>query len=151
MKNVISRNPGNFIFLLVILVIPLVVLAGEITDSPTEQATDYLTPDKMTREDYNMLNEYIASYNQCLAENSIKQMETQSDPRIVVDSAMKLCAVRLEELNQKMIDHNYEPNFREGYIHRAGNRGANNTLRIVMMSMAAKQSQQEPQTVPAEK
>lgn len=151
MKNIIFKNPGNFIFLLVIMVIPSAVLAGEITDSTTEQATDYLTPDKMTREDYNMLNEYTASYNQCLAENSIKQMETQSDPRSVVDFAMKLCAVRLEELNQKMVDHNYEPNFRESYIHRAGNRGANNTLRIVMMGMAAKQSQQEPHAGSAEK
>lgn len=152
MKNVISKNPVNFIFLLIILVIPLVALAEEITDSGTEQATqatEYLTPDKMTREDYKMLNEYSASYNQCLAETSIKQMETQSDPRTVVDFAMKLCAVHLEELNQKMIDRNYEPNFREGYIHRAGNRGANTTLRIVMMGMAAKQSQQEPGQGPA--
>ena len=148
MKNLISKNPVNFIFLLIILVIPLVALAEEITDSGTGPATEYLTPDKMTREDYEMLNEYSASYNQCLAETSIKQMETQSDPRIVVDFAMKLCAVHLEELNQKMIDRNYEPNFRESYIHRAGNRGANTTLRIVMMGMAAKQSQQGPRQEP---
>ena len=150
MKNVISINPANFIFLLIILIIPLLALAEEIPDSATEQANKYLTPDKMTREDYNMLNEYSASYNQCLAETSLKQMETQSDPRTVVDFAMKLCAARLEELNQKMIDHNYEPNFRESYIHRISNRGANSTLRIVMMGMAAKQSQQEPQQEQAE-
>ena len=143
MKNVILKYPVDFILLILILAIPLTALAEESTDSSTQEVNEYLTPDKMTREDYAMLNEYSASYNECLAEISLKQMETQSDPRIVVDFAMKFCAARLEELDQKMIDRNFEPNFRESYIHRASNRGANSTLRIVMMEMAAKQSQQE--------
>lgn len=148
MKNVILKNPVNFIFLFIILAIPLIALSEESADAAKEPAEEYLTPDKMTRDDYEMLNEYSASYNQCLAESSIKQMDTQSDPRVVVDFAMKLCAVHLEELNQKMIDHKYEPNFRESYIHRISNRGANTALRIVMMGMATKQSQQEPQQEP---
>jgi len=150
MKNLISKTPVNFIFLLIVLVFPLIALAEEITDSATGQANEYLTPDRMTKEDFVMLNEYSASYNQCLSETSINQMDTQSDPRIVVDFAMKLCATHLEELNQKMIDRNYEPNFRESYIHRISNRGANSTLRIVMMGMAANQSKQEPQQNTAE-
>jgi len=145
MKNVMAKNPLDSFFLFIILAFPLIALAEEDKGLPAEPASEYLTPDKMTREDFEMLNEYSASYNQCLTETSIKQMETQSDARNVVDFAMKFCANQLEELHQKMIDRNYEPNFRQGYIHRISNRGANTTLRIVMMGMAAKQSQQEAQ------
>jgi hypothetical protein len=143
MKYLISENPVKSLFLFIILANPFIALAEEDNGSSALQAREFLTPDKMTKEDYEMLNGYSTSYNQCLTETSIKQMEAQSDPRIVVDFAMKFCAVQLEELNKKMIDRNYDPNFRQGYIHRISNKGANNTLRVMMMGMAAKQSQQQ--------
>jgi hypothetical protein len=145
MKYLISENPVKSLFLFIILANPFIALAEEDNGSSALQAREFLTPDKMTKEDYEMLNGYSTSYNQCLTETSIKQMEAQSDPRIVVDFAMKFCAVQLEELNKKMIDRNYDPNFRQGYIHRISNKGANNTLRVMMMGMAAKQSQQQTQ------
>lgn len=148
MKNVKIKVLVNTILLFVFLATINIAPADDNTGSSVPDANTYLTPDKMTREDYDMLNEYSAGYNQCLAETSIKQMETWSDPRIVVDFAMKNCASSLEELNRKMIERNFEPNFRESFVHRISNQGANSTLRIVMMEMAAKQSQQEPQQEP---
>jgi len=124
-------------------VVPFQIVADELPEIPALPQAEYLTPDKMTQADYDLLNEYSDNYNGCLSDTSIKQMESQSDPRHVVDFAMKHCANILEELNQKMIEKNFDPNFRQGYIHRASNQAANGMLRMVMMGMATRQSADE--------
>lgn len=105
--------------------------------------TVVITPANMSRDDEYLLNEYSARYNECLTETSVKQLQTADDPRHVVDHAMKTCAVKLEELDRKMIERNFDPDFRKGYIRRVSNRSANNVLRTVMMGMAARQGQAE--------
>jgi hypothetical protein len=145
MKKLLPKNPIKILFICAIMAIPLITIAEDNEESPAIQENKYLTPDKMTREDFEMLNEYSANYEQCLTEISVNQMEVQTDPRVVVDIAMKSCASMLEELNRIMTDQNYDPALRQGYIHRVSKRGANSTLRVVMMGMAAKQSQQDIQ------
>lgn len=109
--------------------------------SPTDKDPAVITPANMSREDGNLLREYAARYNECLTETSIERMQDENDPLHVVDHAMKACAFKLEELDQKMAARNFDPDFRRGYIHNVSNRGANNVLRTVMMSMAARQNQ----------
>ncbi len=140
----IFRTTSIFLILL-----PVYAISGELPEVPTLPQAEYLTPDKMTREDHMMLAEYTDNYNGCLQDTSIEQMSTQNDPRHVVDFAMKHCASILEELDQKMIEDNYDPNFRQGYIRRASNQAANGMLRLVMMGMANRQSTAETEPQPA--
>lgn len=131
--------------------IPLSGMAGELPEVPALPQAEYITPDKMTREDHIMIAEYTDNYNGCLQDTSIEQMNTQEDPRHVVDYAMKHCAGILEELDQKMIEKNFEPNFRQGYIRRISNQAANGMLRLVMMAMAnrsAAQTEPAPESAP---
>lgn len=118
------------------MLLPCMVVADEetTTDMPAQQ--EYITPDKMTREDRLMVNEYVQNYNNCLTRTSIEQMKIQTDPRYIVDFAMKQCAMELENLNKKMIDRNFEPNFRESYLHRVSTNSANKTLQAVMYNIA---------------
>lgn len=118
-----------------------VATADEATNDNDSDNTVVITPANMTREDGNLLNEYSAEYNQCLTEISIQQLQTEDDPRHVVDHAMKTCAVKLEELDREMMARNFDPDFRKGYIRTVSNRSANNILRTVMMGMAARESQ----------
>ena len=137
----------NLRLLSLILAFPGFGLAGEseTTEPPVQQ--EYLTADKMTREDRDMLAQHSENYNYCLSNTSIEQMQLQPDPRHVVDIAMKQCAVELENLDKKMIERNFDPVFRQGYLRRVSNHGANQTLRMVMMTMANRPEQSEP--VPA--
>ncbi len=126
------------------------IVADELPEIPSLPQVEYLTPEKMTREDHALLAEYSDNYNGCLADTSINQMNSQSDPRHVVDFAMKHCAGILEELNQKMTEKNFDPDFRQSYIHRVSNQAANGMLRMVMMGMANRQlaAEVESQSVP---
>ena len=135
-------NKSFLPFSILLLVISTQVAAEEPVETPSLPEPAYITPENMTKEDQIMLSDYSGSYNGCLMETSIDQMNQQTDARHIVDFAMKQCAVKMEELNQKMIERNFEPNFRQGYIHRISNQGANNALQNVMMGMAARQSQE---------
>ena len=135
--------------ILLLFTMPFYILADELPEVPTLPQAEYLSPDKMTQEDRMMLAEYTDDYNGCLQDTSIEQMNTQDDPLHVVDFAMKHCAVILEELDQKMIEKNFEPNFRQGYLRRASNQAANGVLRLVMMSLANKQTPADTPSQPA--
>ena len=128
--------------------VPFYTMADDLPEIPALPQAEYLSPDKMTREDHNLLAEYTDHYNGCLQDTSIEQMNTQSDPRHVVDFAMKHCATILEELDQKMIEKNFEPNFRQGYIRRTSNQAANGMLRLVMISMANRPAPVAAETAP---
>lgn len=121
-------------------------MAGEETTTDNSNQQEYITPDKMTLEDREMLNEHVQNYNNCLTQTSIEQMKYQTDPRYIVDFAMKQCAVELEILNKKMIERNFEPNFRESYLHRVSANSANQTLQAVMYNIANPQTSPEPAT-----
>ncbi len=121
----------------------LLILSGAVfaeDNAPVAEQPQFITPDKMTEDDYQLLNDYTGNYNQCLSDTSIQQAQTQTDPRQVVDFAMKFCAVHLIELQQKMNERNFDPNFIDNYLHRTSTKGANNALRVMMFQMANKQS-----------
>ncbi len=124
------------VFLMVFLTTGLTTFAEEAETAKT----DYIMPNEMSRDDQKMLSEYTNRYDYCMGETSLQQMQVQDDPRHVVDFAMKKCATELENLNMEMTARNFDPNFRQGYIKRISNRSANQTLKIVMMGMARKQS-----------
>lgn len=138
------------VFVCLLSVLPFHIVADELPEIPSLPQAEYLTPEKMTREDHKLLSEYSDNYNGCLTDNSIDQINSQFDPRHVVDFAMKHCAGILEELNQKMTEKNFDPVFRQGYIRRVSNQAANGMLRQVMMGMANRQApaEAESQSVP---
>ena len=129
---------GQWILCLAIgLSLNSIVAAEENTANPEDSA--YITPDKLTREDKMMLSDYSNRYETCMNETSVAQLQSQDDPRHVVDFAMKQCAVELENLNMEMTARNIDPNFRQGYIRHITNHSVNRTLRMVMIGMANRQ------------
>jgi hypothetical protein len=149
MNFTFAQITKQFAIILLLSVTPLHGTSGELPDVPALPQAEYITPDKMTREDHMMIAEYSDNYNGCLQDTSIEQMNTRDDPRHVVDYAMKHCAGILEELDLKMIEKNFEPDFRQGYIRRTSNQAANGMLRLVMMAMANRQSAAETAPPPA--
>lgn len=113
-------------------------------DEPETTESQYITPNNMSNDDRQMLSDYSGSYYQCLSDSSMQQVQTQNDPRRIVDIAMKSCAIHLETLQQKMNERNFDPNFIDYYLHHTSTNGANNALRTMMMVMATKQQNAEP-------
>lgn len=119
--------------------------ADESAAAPGAEAQHYLAPEEITSEDYDMMSDYAYRYDSCLNQASQEQMDKQPDPRHVVDYAMKQCAAELEELDRKMTARNFDPAYRLGFIGKINRQAVNNTLRNVMMGMAARQSQSPDQ------
>lgn len=143
MNENLLKNLINHMFLVSFILFPGMVFADKDPAADKSNEQEYITPDKLTREDRLMLNEYVQNYNNCLTRTSIEQMKTQTDPRYIVDFAMKQCATELETLNTKMIDRNFEPNFRDSFLHRISTNSANQTLQAVMYNIANRPSQPE--------
>lgn len=104
---------------------------------------EYLQPGDFTEDDYAMITDHKAEYNDCLNEKAANAIENQTDPRQVVNTAMQACAGILEDLDRQMTDRNVLPAFRQGYIRRVNTEGANTVLRAVMMAMANRESSGE--------
>lgn len=143
MRKYIRLNLVQTCSYVILCVASTICLAADESGTDTTVENTYITPDQLTRDDWSMISEHTDNYNNCLSTTSIEQLQSQADPRNVVDYAMKHCAVELETLDKKMIERNYDPSFRFGYLHRISNNGANNTLRMVMMTMANQPSQSE--------
>ncbi|MBI4006400.1 MAG: hypothetical protein HY356_06990 [Gammaproteobacteria bacterium] len=116
---------------------------AEAGDNAAEQPSEYLDSNEITEDDYNMMMDYATRYDQCLNEKSFAEINNYNDPRHVVDTAMKQCAFELEELNQQMSDRKFPPIYRQKFIQRTSNRAAGDTLRIIMMEMASRQTPSE--------
>ena len=127
---------------IMLMIAPAVLLAGDSTESD-QDTHDYITPDEMTPEDIEMLQEYSDYYNQCLVETTQQQLAIQDDARQVANIAMKDCAVHLEKLYQEMTRKNFDPGFAQGYVRRVSNKGGNMALRAAMMGAIQKQSSQQ--------
>ena len=115
--------------------------AVENSEDSNPSASEYLSPDQMTEDDYAKLSEYSSEYDSCLNEESRIQLNNFDDPRHVVDTAMKKCAFRLEELNVWMQDRNFPPGFIHKYIQKTSNKTVNKVLPSVMMAIAARRSE----------
>ena len=103
MKNRFSK----LVFLLLILNPVYVAAGGEDTNPATSSEPEYISQSDVTREDYNMMDEFKVAYDECMTETSRAEVANYNDPRHVVDVAMKQCAVKLEELNEWLTEKRF--------------------------------------------
>jgi len=136
MKNRFSK----LVFLLLIL-IPVYAAAGGDGDVNPEASSEpeYISQSDVTKEDYNMMDEFKAAYNECMTETSRAEVPNYNDPRHVVDVAMKQCAVNLEELNDWLTEKRFPPHFKKGYIIKLSNKSVRQVMPKVMFMMSQKQ------------
>ena len=127
--------------LLLLTLSPVYVTAGEETDSSpaTGSEPEYISQSDVTREDYNMMEEFSVAYDECLTETSHAEVPNYNDPRHVVDAAMKQCAVKLEELNEWLTEKRFPPHFRKGYTTKLSNKAVRRIMPEVMYLMSTKQ------------
>ena len=144
MNILINIRPCIFPLLLVFAVPGLAEPDTPEGESNPDQV-EYLTQDQMTDEDYTRLSEGAAKYDACLNEKSARELQNYDDPRHVVDTAMKQCAIVLDELNNWMIFRKIPPGFANRYMQKTVNRSVNKLLPRVMMQTAARQSAAEQQ------
>lgn len=137
-KNTFRHDITGLMACVMLLIFSPYGLAEE-GNSPGE----YLQPGDFTEDDYAMITDHKAEYNDCLNEKAAIAIENQTDPRQVVNTAMKACAGILEDLDRRMTARNVLPAFRQGYIRRVNTEGANTVLRAVMMAMANRESSGE--------
>lgn len=140
MKNRLAK-----LVLLFLILNPVYVAAGGEEDtspetSPTtNQESEYISQSDATRDDYNMMSEFSASYDECLTDTSRAEVANYNDPRHVVDIAMKKCAVKLEELNNWLTEKRFPPSFKKGYIKRLSGKSVRRVMPEIMFMMSAKQ------------
>ena len=133
---------SNLIFkkISIILVFTFIYTQNVLSEQD-EQAvpeTKYLGPQDLTKEDRAMLIGQREKYHQCLNGTVQRELNNYDDPRVLVDIAMKNCAIEMENLYNWMTLRNIEPGFKQGYIRQTSNRAVNQLLRVVMVQMAAK-------------
>jgi hypothetical protein len=112
-------------------------------DETSMHQSEYLSPDQITEDDYAKLSAYAIEYDTCLNEKSRVEINNFNDPRHVVDTAMKQCAIKLEALNSWMQERKFPPGFTNRYIQKTSSRSVNKLLPAVMMEIAARQSTAE--------
>ena len=136
MKNRLSK-----LLLLLLVLNPVYVAAGgeENINQETNSEPEYLSQDQVTREDYSTMNEFKDAYDECMTETSRAEVVNYSDPRHVVDVAMKQCAVKLEELNDWLTEKRFPPGFKKGYIRKISNKSVRQVMPEVMFMMSNKQ------------
>jgi len=136
MKNRLSK-----LLLLLLVLNPVYVAAGgeENINQETNSEPEYLSQDQVTREDYSTMNEFKDAYDECMTETSRAEMANYSDPRHVVDVAMKQCAIKLEELNEWLTEKRFPPGFKQGYIRKISSKSVRQVMPGVMFMMSQKQ------------
>jgi hypothetical protein len=120
---------------------PVYVAAGEEENinQETNSEPEYLSQDQVTMEDYSTMNEFKDAYDECMTETSRAEVANYSDPRHVVDVAMKQCAVKLEELNDWLTEKRFPPGFKKGYIRKISSKSVRQVMPEVMFMMSQKQ------------
>ena len=135
------KNRFSKLVLLLLILNPVYVAAGgeENINQETNLEPEYLSQDQVTREDYNMMDEFKVAYDECMTETSRTEVANYNDPRHVVDVAMKQCAVKLEELNDWLTEKRFPPGFKKGYIRKISNKSVRQVMPEVMFMMSNKQ------------
>ena len=135
------KNRFSKLVLLLLILNPVYVTAGgeEDTKPASSSEPEYISQSEVTREDYNMMNEFSVAYDECMTETSRAEVPNYNDPRHVVDVAMKQCAVKLEELNEWLTEKRFPPHFKKGYITKLSNKSVQEVLPGVMFMMSQKQ------------
>ena len=135
------KNRFSKLVLLLLILNPVYVTAGdgEDTNPASSSEPEYISQSEVTREDYNMMNEFSVAYDECMTETSRAEVPNYNDSRHVVDVAMKQCAVKLEELNLCLTEKRFPPHFKKGYITKLSNKSVREVLPGVMFMMSQKQ------------
>jgi len=118
---------------------PVYVAAGGEDEVDPKLEPEYLSQSQVTREDYNTMSEFGFSYDDCLADTSRAEVANYNDPRHIVDIAMKKCAVKLEELNDWLIEKRFPPNFRKGHIRKLSSKSVRKVMPQIMYLISSKQ------------
>ncbi len=135
------KNRFSKLVLLLLILNPVYVAAGGDGDvnPETKSEPEYLSQDQVTREDYNMMDEFKVAYDECMTDTSRAEVANYNDPRHVVDVAMKQCAVKLEELNDWLTEKRFPPHFKNGYIRKISSKSVRQVMPEVMFMMSQKQ------------
>ncbi len=135
------KNRFSKLVLLLLILNPVYIAAGggEDTNPATSLEPEYISQSEVTREDYNMMDEFKAAYDECITETSRAEVANYNDPRHVVDVAMKQCAVKLEELNLWLTEKKFPPHFKKGHITKISNKSVRQVMPEVMFMMSNKQ------------
>ncbi len=135
------KNRFSKLVLLLLILNPVYVIAGGEEDIKPEvnSEPEYLSQDQVTREDYNVMDEFKVAYDECMTDTSRAEVANYNDPRHVVDVAMKQCAVKLEELNDWLTEKRFPPHFKNGYIRKISSKSVRQVMPEVMFMMSQKQ------------
>ncbi len=136
MKNRLTK-----FVLLLLMQFPVYVAAGGDGDVKPETSSEpeYISQSEVTRDDYNMMGEFKAAYNECMTDTSRAEVANYNDPRHVIDVAMKQCAIKLEELNEWLTEKRFPPGFKKGYIRKISSKSVRQVMPGVMFMMSQKQ------------
>jgi len=109
-------------------------------------AGEFRAPSEMTNDDWKVINEAQTTYYNCLQEKMVEYGETSDDPRTISDQVLDICSVILIKLDQDMGERNMNPHFTQRYIYNTKNKAARQLLRNLMMMIASRQQQNDPET-----
>lgn len=109
-------------------------------------AGEFRNPSEMTNEDRIIINDAQTSYYGCLQEKMVEYGETSDDPRVISDQVLEICSNILVKLDQDMRERNMNPHFMQRYIYNTKNKAARQLLRNLMMMIASRQQQFDPET-----
>lgn len=104
-------------------------------------AEETTTTRQMTQEEYQMVRAASSEHMNCMNEFSISQLEKQADIRVIADHAMKKCAPILEDLYNKLVEIEYDPEASKRIASSISNKSANKVLSQLMMYSAMQGNQ----------
>ena len=104
-------------------------------------AAETVNARQMTQEEYQMVYRASAEHMNCMNEFSISQLEKQADIRVIADHAMKECSPILEDLYNKLVEIDYDPEASQRIASSISNKSANKVLSQLMMFSAARGKQ----------
>lgn len=114
----------------------------------TANAEEYRNPSEFGAEEYEAVAIAKDDYMYCMQDESVKAAEQLPDPRQAADIAMKNCSNILEKLFTNITMQGFSPDVARRFTSNISNKGANSTLRNLMVLSARKKQAQ--QTAPAE-
>lgn len=108
----------------------------------TANAEEYRNPTEFGAEEYEAVSVARDDYMYCMQDESVKATEQLPDPRQAADIAMKNCASILEKLFTNITMQGFSPDVAKRFTSNISNKGANTTLRNLMILTARKKQAQ---------
>ena len=109
-------------------------------------AEEFRSPQEMTSDDREIINEAQADYYDCVQEKMLEFSNNSDDPRIISDQVLDVCSVILIKLDGDLGERNMNPHFTQRYIYNTKNKAAKQLLKNLMMIIASRQQAIDPDT-----